>query len=193
MIVTEWKQKAAVLLKQKRVLKPKEPSFKQSEKRKVYLSKRVRLVPYDTVRSESLGWYQDTESMRNIVGVATAYDQNKISQMYDWQNKNGLLYYIECLEEGQFRTVGDVWLSKDDYAIVIDEAYRNRHIGRLVTKYFIYKSKKMGRETMIVREIFNWNKASQKMFTSLKFYPFKEYKNSWSYRKKLTSLSDKRE
>lgn len=191
MIVTELKQKVAVLLnKKKRVPKQQQdPSFKQSKDKKIYLNKKVRLVPFDKMRKESLRWYRDKASMKNIVGTSTIYDREKVKKMYDWQDKNGQLYYIEYLENRRYQTIGDVWLAKNDYAIVIDQNYRSRHIGRLVTKYFIYKSKKMGRDSMIVGEIFNWNKASQKMFTSLKFYPYKENKNSWSYRKKLKATS----
>ncbi|OJG74280.1 hypothetical protein RV12_GL002627 [Enterococcus quebecensis] len=123
--------------------------------------------------------------MYNIVGVKMTYTKEEINQMYTWQNEHGLLYYIEYNRGSRFQTIGDVWLAEDDYAIVIDQEYRNRHIGRIVTKYFLFKSKKMGREYMTVSEIFNWNKASQKMFTSLKFYPFNEQKDSWSYRRKL--------
>ncbi|MBL1225938.1 GNAT family N-acetyltransferase [Enterococcus sp. BWR-S5] len=137
------------------------------------------------MRKESVAWYQDEESMKSIVGKPIIYDEDKITQMYDWQNKHGELFYIEYLVGDTYRTIGDVWLAKNDYAIVIDRRYRNRHIGRTVTKYFIYKARMNGWETMYVSEIFNWNKASQKMFTSLKFYPFKEHRNSWSYRRRL--------
>ncbi|MCB5950785.1 GNAT family N-acetyltransferase [Enterococcus sp. BWT-B8] len=186
MIVTDLKEKAAVLLKRKRVPDNQEPSFRQFKSRRVYLGKRIRLVRFDKTRGESLRWYSDPESMKNIVGTAAVYNKKQIEEMYNWQNENGQLYYIEYLKDDEYQTIGDVWLAKDDYAIVIDQDFRSRHIGRTVTKYFIYKSRKMGRESMIVSEIFNWNKASQKMFTSLKFYPFKEHKNSWSYQKRLT-------
>lgn len=187
MIGTDLKEKAAVLLNRKRVPDNQESSFKQFKNRRIYLNKRIRLVRFDKTRKESLRWYGDPESMKNIVGTATVYNRKQVTDMYNWQNENGQLYYIEYLKDQTYQTIGDVWLAKDDYAIVIDQDFRSRHIGRTVTKYFIYKSRKMGRETMIVSEIFNWNKASQKMFASLKFYPFKEHKNSWSYRKKLTS------
>lgn len=186
MAVIDWKKRAAVLFNRKRVpANTQGPSFKWSGKKRIYLNERLRLASFDEIREESLTWYQDEESMKSIVGKAVAYDREKISKMYDWQNQNGELFYIEYLVEGVYQTIGDVWLAKNDYAIVIDRAYRNQHIGRSVTKYFIYRAKKNGWETMFVSEIFNWNKASQKMFTSLKFYPFKEHKNSWSYRKRL--------
>lgn len=186
MIVTDWKKMAADLFNRKRVPAGKqEPSFKWSGKKRIYLNERIRLASYDCMREESLAWYQDKESMKNIVGKSIVYDRDKIVQMYDWQNKNGELFYIEYLDGNGYKTIGDVWLAKNDYAIVIDQEHRNRHIGRIVTKYFIYRAKKNGWDTLVVSEIFNWNKASQKMFTSLKFYPFKEHKNSWSYRKRL--------
>ncbi|WP_249274402.1 GNAT family N-acetyltransferase [Candidatus Enterococcus clewellii] len=186
MIVIDWKKKAAVLFNRKRgPAKKQEPSFKWSKKKTICLNERLRLVAFDQMREESVAWYQDEKSMKSIVGKPITYDREKIIQMYDWQNKHGELFYIEYLTDGFYRTIGDVWLAKNDYAIVIDQKYRNRHIGREVTKYFIYRARKNGWDTMFVSEIFNWNKASQKMFTSLKFYPFKEHKNSWSYRKRL--------
>lgn len=185
MIVTDLKEKAAVLVKRKRVLDNQESSFRQFKNGRVYLGKRIRLVRFDKIRKESLRWYRDPESMKNIVGTATVYDKKQVEEMYHWQNEHGQLYYIEYLKNDAYQTIGDVWLAKDDYAIVIDQDFRSLHIGRTVTKYFIYMSRKMGRESMIVSEVFNWNKASQKMFASLKFYPFKEHKNSWSYRKRL--------
>lgn len=189
--VIDWKKKAAVLFNRKRVPATRqEPSFKWAGKR-IQLNDHIRLVPFDGMREVSVGWYQDEASMRNIVGKSIAYDQEKILQMYDWQNKNGELFYIEFLEGESYQTIGDVWLAKNDYAIVIDTKYRNQHIGRTVTKYFIYRARKKGWDTMVVSEIFNWNKASQRMFTRLKFYPFKEHKHSWSYRKKLKTLEKK--
>ncbi|WP_256924798.1 GNAT family N-acetyltransferase [Candidatus Enterococcus mansonii] len=179
---------ASDLLK-KRTQQSTESSLKRHTKKKIRINEEIRLVPFDTLRRQSLKWYQDPESMRNIIGTPTIYTKEQIKQMYEWQNEHGLLYYIE-FDTGnkRFQTIGDVWLSEDDYAIVIDKEFRNRRIGQRVTKYFIYKSKKLGREFITVSEIFNWNKASQKMFTRLKFYPFKEQKDSWSYRK---SLKDK--
>ncbi|WP_321387807.1 GNAT family N-acetyltransferase [uncultured Enterococcus sp.] len=184
MAVINWKK--ALVFNKKRVPAGKlGPSFKWSDKKRIYLNDRLRLVSFDYMRKESVAWYQDEESMKSIVGKSIIYDEDKITQMYDWQNKHGELFYIEYLVGDTYRTIGDVWLAKNDYAIVIDRRYRNRHIGRTVTKYFIYKARMNGWETMYVSEIFNWNKASQKMFTSLKFYPFKEHRNSWSYRRRL--------
>ncbi|MBO0468297.1 GNAT family N-acetyltransferase [Enterococcus plantarum] len=183
----KWRTLATDLAKKRTRSKP-ESSFNRTTPKKVRLSETIRLIPFDTLREESLKWYQDPESMRNIVGVRITYTKEQIQQMYEWQNDHGLLYYIEYKKDKKTQIIGDVWLAEDDYAIVIDKAFRDQHIGRMVTKYFIYKSKKMGRDFMTVSEIFNWNKASQKMFTRLDFFPFKENKDSWSYRKRLKNL-----
>lgn len=169
----------------KRTWPKPESSFNRNTSKKVRITEKVRLIPFDKIRKESLKWYQDPESMRNIVGIKIIYTKEQIQQMYEWQNEHGLLYYIEYNGGDRPQIIGDVWLAEDDYAIVIDQAFRNRHIGRIVTKYFIYKSKKLGRDFITVSEIFNWNKASQKMFTNLDFYPFRENKDSWSYRRRL--------
>lgn len=54
-------------------------------------------------------------------------------------------------------------------------------------KVFHLSIKKMGRDFFTVSEIFNWSKASQKMFTRLDYYPFKEQKMSWSYRRNVNN------
>lgn len=181
---SKWLTLATDLVR-KRTQPTIESSFNRNKAKKIRINEKIYLIPFDKFRKESLKWYQDPNSMYNIVGVKTMYTKEQIKQMYDWQNKNGRLYYIEYNGRSRSHIIGDVWLAEDDYAIVIDQTFRNRHIGRKVTKYFIYKSKKMGKEYITVSEIFNWNKASQKMFTGLQFHPFKENKDSWSYRKSL--------
>ncbi|OJG98059.1 hypothetical protein RV18_GL003755 [Enterococcus termitis] len=180
----KWRELATDLLK-KRTQRVTESSFNRDHLKKVRINETIRLSPFDEFRYESLKWYQDPKSMRNIVGAETTYSKEQIQQMYSWQNTHGLLYYIEYHDGRNYQTIGDVWLAEDDYAIVIDQKFQNRHIGRTVTKYFIYKAKKLGRDCITVSEIFNWNKASQKMFTRLNFYPYKQQKDSWSYQKRL--------
>ncbi|EOL44233.1 GNAT family N-acetyltransferase [Enterococcus caccae] len=188
----KWRTLATDLLG-KRTQPSIESSFQRNGSKGIRISEKIRLLPFDKFRQESLKWYQDPESMYHIVGIKSTYTKKQIQQMYEWQNEHGLLYYIEYNNESHYQIIGDVWLAEDDYAIVIDQAFRNRHIGRSVTKYFIYKSKKLGREFITVSEIFNWNKASQKMFASLKFYPFKENEDSWSYRRRLKRLGTRKE
>lgn len=180
----KWRTLATDLLR-KRTQPKTESSFKRNRSKKVQITEKIYLLPFDKLRKESLKWYQDPESMYHIVGTKITYTKEQIQQMYEWQNEHGLLYYIEYTNHDLTQIIGDVWLAEDDYAIVIDQAFRNQHIGRAVTKYFIYKAKKLGREFIMVSEIFDWNKASKQMFTSLNFYPFKENKDSWSYRKQL--------
>ncbi|MFC3634276.1 GNAT family N-acetyltransferase [Enterococcus rivorum] len=163
------------------------PIQKKNPLKKIKVSAKIRLVPFDRTRREAFRWYQDPDSMYYIVGAPSIYTKKQIRQMYHWQNENGLLYYIEYNVGEQFRTIGDVWLSEDDYAIVIDKRFRNKGIGRSVTKYFIYKAQKMERKYIYVSEVFTWNSASQKMFTSLGFYPYEKQKDAWSYRKRLNS------
>lgn len=181
---TSWRSLAIELLT-KRTLSMEESSFLLKKRKRVRINDRIQLTEFDKVREASFRWYQDPEAMRNIVGVRISYTPEQIQAMYEWQNTHGELYYIERVEGKKVTTIGDVWLAEDDYAIVLDQAYQHQHIGRIVTRYFIHKSKKMGREFITVSEIFNWNKASQKMFTGLKFYPYQQQSDSWSYRKRL--------
>lgn len=168
----------------KKITPPDQPGLR----RKVRVTDQIFLRPFDRVHKESLRWYQDPIAMRNIVGTYNEYSVEQIHKMYDWQQANGELYYIEYKKEGTFYIIGDVWLAEDDYAIVIDEAFRNQHIGRTVTKYFIFKARKLGRDYLIVSEIFKWNKASQRMFEGLGFSVFARQKDSLSYRKKINSF-----
>lgn len=169
----------------KQMIKEDETKLKKEKPTMIRIGKKIRLVQFDFLREESLEWYQDPESMQDIIGKPVIYTREEIREMYLWQNKYGMLYYIEYELQGQFQTIGDVWLAEDDYAIVIDKKYRNRHIGRIVTQYFVKKAKVMDREFIIVSEIFNWNEASQRMFKNLNFYPYKELQDSWSYRRDL--------
>lgn len=155
----------------------------------IQITSNVRLVPFDGLRKESYCWYQDQETMKNIVGKPLRYTKRQVFEMYEWQHRFGELYYIEYRDPkeplGSYFTIGDVWLSADDYAIVIDKKFQNQHIGRNVTNYFIHYAKKKGQKYFIVSEVFNWNKASQRMFSNLKLYPYKENQDSWSYRRYL--------
>lgn len=185
MMTSSWRTLVVNLL-EKRQFSLKKLKLDQSDTTKrIRVTDRIYLRPYDKVRKESLQWYQDPVSMRYIVGSYSEYSIQQIRKMYDWQKANGSLYYIEYKKNDQSYIVGDVWLAEDDYAIVIDEAFRNQHIGRTVTKYFIYKARKLGREYLTVSEIFKWNKASQQMFEHLGFSVFAHQKDSLSYRKKL--------
>lgn len=172
------------LCKKERVAGNETP-LRKGKPKMIRIGKKIRLVQFDFLREEAIQWYQDPESMQDIMGKPVIYTRDQIREMYLWQNKHGMLYYIEYELRGQFQTIGDVWLAEDDYAIVIDKKYRNRHIGRIVTQYFVRKAKVMDQEYMFVSEIFNWNKASQRMFKNLNFYPYIELQDGWSYRKNL--------
>lgn len=180
-----WRTLAANFLERRPLTFKKTKLEPVSKVKRIRVTDQIYLCPFDQLREESLRWYQDPVSMRNIVGSYSEYSIEQICKMYEWQKANGFLYYIEYKKNGRTFVVGDVWLAEDDYAIVIDENFRNQHIGRTVTKYFIYKAKKLGREYMIVSEIFKWNKASQQMFEGLGFTVFSDQNDSLSYRKKI--------
>ncbi|MHC5229152.1 GNAT family N-acetyltransferase [Enterococcus sp. LJL99] len=187
MTVINWETLFTFFCK-KEMITDNDTSLKKEKPRMIRIGKKIRLVQFDFLREEALDWYQDPESMQDIMGKPVIYTREQIREMYLWQNKHGMLYYIEYELQGRFRTIGDVWLAEDDYAIVIDKKYRNRHIGRIVTQYFIHKAEVMDREFIIVSEIFNWNKASQRMFKNLNFYPYKKLQDSCSYRRNLKTV-----
>ena len=115
-------------------------------------------------------WYQDPETVWLVDGVKTPYTWEKLGRMYHYLDKQGELYFIEVLEEGVFRPVGDVCFWKDDLPIVIgDPSCRGKGIGRKVIAALIQRGRDLGYDTLRVSEIYEYNGASRKCFESMGF------------------------
>ena len=83
--------------------------------------------------------------------------------MYEYLNKQGELYFIEVLEKGAYRPIGDVCFWKDDMPIVIGEkTYRGKGIARKVIAALIERGKALGYDSLRVNEIYDFNIASRK-------------------------------
>ena len=90
--------------------------------------------------------------------------------MYHYLDKQGELYFIEVLEKGQFKPIGDVTFWQEDMPIVIgDKAYRGREIGKKVIAALIRRSRELGYDTLRVNEIYEYNIGSRKCFESVGF------------------------
>lgn len=143
------------------------------------------LEPFDFVRAEALEWYRDPGIMKNVIGQEHPFSTDEIMAMYVWQLARGDLYYI-CFHDGEgWLTIGDVWIAEHDYALVLASDFQGYGFGRTITEYFIAQKAATGADYMDIEEVFLWNKASQKLFTRLGFYPYERLALGWKYRKKL--------
>src|SRR5690606_8682858 len=73
-------------------------------------------------------------------------------------------------EQGEWMPIGDVTLSQETIPIVIGDAeYRSKGIGTLVIKELIEMAKKAGWSELNVKQVFDYNERSHRMFISLGF------------------------
>lgn len=130
----------------------------------------LRLRKYDGHFSFAFPWYQDRETVFLVDGTDTPYSWDKLKRMYSVLDARGELYFIEYQENGPFRPVGDVTFWQEDLPIVIGEkALRGRGIGRRVVLTLMNRGKSLGFSTMGVREIYDCNTASRKLFEGVGF------------------------
>ena len=130
----------------------------------------LRLRKYDGNYPFALEWYLDPVTVWLVDGDEDIYTPELLSKMYTHQDTHGELYFIEVLEDGGWRPVGDVCLSPDDFAIVIGEkAYRARGIGRAVVSALVDRARSLGWTQVRVGDIYDFNTRSQRLFTSLGF------------------------
>lgn len=153
----------------------------------INISNRLRLRKFDNKYYFALDWYQDEETVKLVDGLnAKIYDYETLKRMYECLNNIGELYFIEILENDEFIPIGDVTFCKDDMPIVIgDKKYRGKGIGKEVIEALIQRAKNLGYHELEVREIYNYNIASQKLFESCGFRKAKPTNNGYSYIKFL--------
>jgi hypothetical protein len=88
--------------------------------------------------------------------------------MYEYLSKNGELYFIEVLEDGEFIPVGDVPLKEENPSIAIGvPQYRGMGIGKKVMTAIIARARELGIARFYGTKIYDYNIASQKLFESL--------------------------
>lgn len=131
----------------------------------------LRLRAYDGVFDFAYDWYQDRESLEFIDGRdnAVPYTRERLQKMYTVLNGRGELYFIEKEQGGRYIPVGDVTFWRDDMPIVIAKPYRNQGIGRKVIQCLIGRAKELGYRQIHVKEIFDCNTASRRLFESCGF------------------------
>ncbi len=135
----------------------------------------LRLRKFDDHFDFAFDWYQDAETVWLVDGVKVPYTQEKLGRMYHYLHKHGELYFIEALENGQFKPIGDVTFWQEDMPIVIgDKAHRGRGIGRKVIATLIQRGRELGYDTLRVNEIYEYNIGSRKCFESVGFRAYEK-------------------
>ena len=146
----------------------------------------LRLRKYDGNHDFALAWYQDEETVWLIDGNRNPYTVERLEGMYRYLNNAGELYFIEVLENGIYKPIGDVTFWQEDMPIVIgDPNYRGKEIGRRVILSLIQRGKMLGYDRLEVGEIYNWNVGSRRCFESVGFTPYKKTEKGHSYRMSL--------
>ena len=142
----------------------------------------IRLSKYDGVHDFALVWYQEPEVVWLVDGVRTPYDAEKLGRMYHYLDGHGELYWIEALENGCYRPIGDVTFWQEDMPIVIgDPAYRGKGVGRKVVSALVQRGRELGYDRLYVDQIYHYNTASRKCFQSAGFVPYQETEKVTSF------------
>lgn len=130
----------------------------------------LRLRKFDGVYDFALEWYQDVEMVYLVDGVKVPYTFEKLERMYSYLNKVGELFFIEVLENGEYKPIGDVAFWSEDMPIVIgDKKYRGKGIGKKVILKLIERGKELGYTKLYVSDIYEYNIGSRKCFESVGF------------------------
>ncbi|HEM3615641.1 TPA: GNAT family N-acetyltransferase [Streptococcus suis] len=134
------------------------------------IDKQVRLRRYDGQHDFAFEWHQDLELVWLVDGNKEPYTLDRLNRMYGYLATNGECYFIEILENGQFLPIGDVTLLRDDFAIAIgDRRYWKKWIGTKVLHRMIERAREVGLEEILVKEIYDWNTGSRKLFEKCGF------------------------
>lgn len=141
----------------------------------------LRLRRFDDVFDFALEWYQDTETVKLVDGVDVPYSPEKLAGMYHYLDKHGELYFIEILEEGCFKPIGDVCMWQNDLPIVISRPYQRKGIGKRVLNLLIERAKQLGWSELRVNEIYHYNTGSRRLFESMGFTLWEEKEEGSSF------------
>ena len=150
----------------------------------IQITDTLRLRPYDGKCKFALEWYQDREFLDLVDGKESRpYDMERLIKMYEYLSNRGELYFIEIKQCNDFVPIGDVTLSIEDLPIVIGEkGYRGEWIGSKVIEALKLRASALGYKQLGVREIYDYNIASQKLFEKQGFNKVKKTDKGYSYR-----------
>lgn len=146
----------------------------------------VRLRRYDGRHDFALPWYQDEELVWLVDGDRRLYDAPLLTAMYSYLDGEGELYWIEALEDGVWRAIGDVTFWQEDMPIVIGDArYRGCGVGGKVIAALIQRGRALGYDHLGVDEIYDWNAASRHCFEKAGFRACEKTEKGSRYRLEL--------
>lgn len=150
------------------------------------VDEKLRLRCYDGQHDFALPWYQDEELVWLVDGDRKLYDAALLTKMYEYLAGEGELYWIEALENGQWRPIGDVTFWQEDMPITIGEArYRGCGIGSKVINALIQRGRKLGYDHLCVAEIYDWNEVSRRCFEKAGFVARGKTEKGYTYRLEL--------
>lgn len=96
----------------------------------IQIDESLRLRKYDGAHDFALAWYQDMDTVWLVDGNRNPYTMERLGGMYRYLDNAGELYFIEVLENGTYKPIGDVTFWQEDMPIVIgDPACRGKGIG----------------------------------------------------------------
>lgn len=152
----------------------------------IQISESIRLRKFDGIYDFALTWYQDRELVYLVDGDRVPYTPELLTKMYNWLHDAGELYFIEALEEGTYRPIGDVTFWQEDMPIVIgDPDYRRKGIGRQIVSALVRCGRALGYDHLCVEEIYDWNEGSRRCFESVGFVAYKKTAKGAAYRLEL--------
>jgi len=135
----------------------------------------LRLRRFDGNYDFAFEWYQDSETVLFVDGKAEPYSYETLTNMYNYLNEKGELYFIEVNENGKWKSIGDVSFWQEDMPIVIGEReYRGKGIGKKVVSALVERGRAMGYDKLCVGEIYDFNIGSQKCFESVGFRSYEK-------------------
>lgn len=162
------------------------PGIKQPKY--INVSDYIRLRRFDNNFDFALEWYQDEETVMLVDGTNKLYDMEKLSKMYSYLNELGELYFIEVLDNDKYIPIGDVTFCCKDMPIVIGaKAYRGKGIGKKVVMALIERGKQLGYTSLEVKEIYQYNIGSQKLFEGVGFSKYEKTEKGYRYKLNLVA------
>ena len=141
----------------------------------IQIDESLRLRKFDGIYDFALVWYQDLDTVWLVDGDRIPYTPELLTKMYNWLNDAGELYFIEALENGTYRPIGDVTFWQDDMPIVIgDLNYRGKGLGRKIISTLVNRGRELGYARLCVDEIYDWNEGSRRCFESVGFSAYEK-------------------
>lgn len=148
----------------------------------ILIDETLRLRRFDGNYDFAFEWYQDPETVRLVDGKTESYSYEKLTNMYNFLNRKGELYFIEVNEDGKWKPIGDVTFWQEDMPIVIgDPNYRRKGIGKKVISALIEHGRAKGYDKLYVGEIYDFNIGSQKCFESVGFRSYEKTEKGSRY------------